>query len=124
MDNQQALEIIGALATGVDPFTGEVFSDDSIFQNPETVRALFMAARALEDSGDANRPNAADRDRPAAAGKPWSVEEDRWLAAAFDAGQTRKQLTQTHQRTAGAIRSRLVKLGKLEAPADDGGVPT
>ena len=48
MEKQAALNIIQQLANGIDPHTGEVFRADSPYQHPDTVRALFIAARALE----------------------------------------------------------------------------
>ena len=113
MNDERALEIINVLASGTDPFTGEVFDHDSVFQNPEVVRALFVAARALESAVDMNSRKQRNVNLPAEAGKPWSEEEDRLLAAAFDSGQTPKQLAESHKRTVGAIRSRLMKLDKL-----------
>lgn len=114
MDNQRALEIINALASGVDPFTGEVFGQRTVLQNPEAVRALFLASRALEEATEREKRKTRNPNLPANAGKPWSEEEDRRLISAFDSGQTEKQLAASHARTLGAIQSRLVKLGKLE----------
>ena len=47
MDQTQALEIIQSLASGIDPFTSRAFSANHLLQNPEVVRALFVAADAL-----------------------------------------------------------------------------
>lgn len=117
MDNEHALEIINALASGIDPFTGEVHSQGSVLQNPETVRALFLAARALEAMTPRKKGKPRDPALPASAGKSWSEEEDRQLVAAFDSGQTEQELAESHKRTRGAIQARLVKLGKMEPPA-------
>ena len=40
MDEQKALNIVTALANGVNPQTGEVFPGDSPYQSAEIVRAL------------------------------------------------------------------------------------
>ena len=48
MNQTQALEVVRALANGVDPDTGEVFSAESPYHRPPTVRALFVAGPALE----------------------------------------------------------------------------
>ena len=48
MNQTQALEVVRSLANGVDPDTGEVFAAESPYQRPQTVRALFVAAQALE----------------------------------------------------------------------------
>lgn len=116
MDNDSALKIINALASGVDPFTGEVFSDGSTLQHPDVVRALFLATIALQKSNDkkGNKCASKNRDLPSNSGTSWSEAEDHRLLAAFESGGTEKELAAVHQRTLGAIHSRLVKLGKLE----------
>ena len=51
MDDGEAVEIIKALAEGVDPFTGAIFPPDSPCQNEQTVRALQSDGRRDQDSG-------------------------------------------------------------------------
>ena len=111
MNTDKSLEIIRALANGVDPHTGEEYPADSPYQNPQTIRALFMATQALERTKKAD-----DRQRrlPGNAGKGWADEEDNRLITAFDSGKTTKQLAEEHQRTEGSIRSRLIKHGKIQ----------
>ena len=50
MEASQAVRILRALADGIDPYTGEVFPQESPYQHPDTVRALWSAVRALERS--------------------------------------------------------------------------
>lgn len=111
MDTHKSLEIIRALADGVDPHTGEKYAVDSPYQHPQTIRALFMAIQALERTKKAD-----DRQRqlPGNAGKAWADEEERRLVTAFESGKTTKQLAEEHQRTEGSIRSRLAKHGKIK----------
>jgi hypothetical protein len=47
------------------------------------------------------------------AGKAWRKEEDQCLVREFDAGKEIRELSQSHGRTQGAIRSRLLRLGRL-----------
>ena len=110
METSEALRIIESLADGVDPFTGEVFPDNSPFQNPQTVRALFIATRALERLEVRQRR---ERQLPENTGNAWDDEEEEQLCASFDEGMTIGQLAERHRRTEGAIRSRLGRLGKL-----------
>lgn len=111
MDINRATEILTALSDGIDPKTGEILSDDSVFQNPEVVRALFLSIRALEKyQKDQNRRNSL----PANAGKPWSLEEDDLLSEGFDNGYSVDELSENHQRTRGAIVSRLERIGKID----------
>jgi len=120
MDNSQARLIIEALADGIDPVTGEVFPRDSALQNPDVIRALFLASKALEQAGTktaAKKPR--DPSLPTNAGRSWDIAEDHRLVASFEAGSTEKELAVTHERTITAIRSRLIKLGKLEPNAGE-----
>jgi hypothetical protein len=117
MEKADALKIIQQLASGIDPHSGEVFRADSPYQNPDTVRALFFALHALEGEpapkqrAAVNAPGA-----PQNAGKPWSDEEDRMLAAAFDSGKQIPELATAHGRSRFAIEARLAKLGKIAPP--------
>lgn len=111
MDNAKAAEILQRLADGLDVTSGEPLPKDSQFNQPDAIRALFTAIRALE--------GAPQKDGPAKAGGKWTDDEDRQLVEAFDEGSPIKDLAASHQRTSGAIRSRLVKLGKID-PAQSG----
>lgn len=109
MDVNTALTIVKALAEGANPFTGEVLPDNSVYQHPQVVRALFMAIEALERS---QRRSKRQKHLPEKAGSPWTPEEDQRLSRAFDARKSVDDLAEAHQRTRGAIESRLAKLGK------------
>ena len=117
MEKQAAVQILQALAQGVDPHTGETFPDASPYQHPDTVRALFHALQALTDP-TGGRPRPAQQGTPANAGKPWTDAEDKALAEGFDAGSSIAELAEQHRRTRAAIQARLVRLGKIEPPAD------
>jgi hypothetical protein len=110
MEIKRAIEIIRALADGVDPHTGEMFAAESPYQSPETVRALFEAIRGLELLDSRSRRI---QTLPQNAGKPWTIEEDQILVSRFESGTTIKELSVQHSRTQGAIQARLIKLGKL-----------
>jgi len=119
MEKEAALKIIQQLANGTDPHTGEIFRTDSPYQHPDTVRALFAAARALEGPSAPAKPRATGTENaPQNAGKPWSGDEDKALTAAFDAGKQIPELAAQHQRSRFAIEARLAKLGKIEPPAN------
>lgn len=110
MNDVQALNIVTALANGVDPETGEVYPPESPYQRSHIVRALFAATRALERSSEAEQRK---QRLPANTGKPWSVEDDKKLAESYDAGRMVEELAREHNRTRGSIQARLIKLGKL-----------
>jgi hypothetical protein len=50
-------------------------------------------------------------DRPRRVYEPWDPEEDDQLREAFEAGSTAQELADLHQRSLGAIKSRLLHLG-------------
>lgn|GEM_PF-1373771 len=104
----ESLRILRALAEGKHPFTGAQLPDESCYQSAKVLRALLAGIEALEKA--AKRKN---RNLPAEAGKSWSADEDQTLIAEFEKGTSIKDLAQKHQRTQGAIHSRLMKLGKL-----------
>src|SRR5262249_55472999 len=54
---------------------------------------------------------------PLRQGVAWSADEDERLRSAFLSGAKTAALAGTHQRSRGAIRSRLVKLGLIEVEA-------
>ncbi|HET7453556.1 MAG TPA: hypothetical protein VFL12_12485 [Thermoanaerobaculia bacterium] len=107
-----ALTIVRALAEGFDPRTGEEFAGEGPWSNPDVIRALFLAAQALER---ANRRDAgkAQANLPPAAGKPWTPEEDARLTSEFQTTKDFRTIAEMHQRTVGAVSARLVRLGLL-----------
>jgi hypothetical protein len=113
MDVAETKQVLEAMANGVNPRTGEVFSEQSLFNHPQVIRALFCAVRALEKCEKRARPS----HLPDNAGKPWSEEEDAKLLEAFDAGTPVKELTEQHARTKGSIEARLIRHGRLQDAA-------
>ncbi len=109
MTLEQAVDILKTLANGVDPFTGEVLTDDNVCNRTEFVRAVYFILDEL--SSRKSRPS---KDSPGNAGKPWTKEDDIRLAEMYDQGCTREEMESAFQRTAGSISSRLVRLGKIE----------
>lgn len=115
MSPNEAKSIIEALANGIDPETGEVLPVQGIFSQPQVIRALFIAAKALDHlATQENR----DKTVPENAGKPWSPSEDSELLKRFDAGISMKALAASHGRSNGAIASRLVRLGRIKDRAE------
>ena len=119
MEQQQAVRILNALANGVHPATGEVFSADSPYQHPDTVRALFEAMRAM-NSGSLKPSITQTRkavETPANTFVRWTAEEEARLASGFDSGKTSSTLAKLHNRSRAAIEARLLKLGKIDVSA-------
>lgn len=114
METQSALLIVRTLADGIDPQTGESFPKESPFQNAAIVRALVVATQCLEQSIQLARRK---QSLPANGGKTWTPEDESHLSEEYDAGKNIDELARELHRTSGAVRARLIKLGKIE---DDG----
>jgi hypothetical protein len=115
MTPEEAKQIIDVLAAGVDPATGEVLPEDNALNSPHVIRALFIASKALERI--VAKPARSGAAATGKAGKPWSEDEDQRLLVSFDAGTPVSALALAHERSSGAITSRLVRLGRLQLPA-------
>jgi hypothetical protein len=114
MELQAARQIIDTLAQGIHPVTGETMSDDSPYNAPPVIRALFTISRALEDA----MPGKQRRSLPPNTGKAWTVQEDNRLQEAFTSGIAPIDIAQELGRTRWAVESRLVKLGRLPGRGD------
>ncbi|PYV13961.1 MAG: hypothetical protein DMG21_19695 [Acidobacteria bacterium] len=111
MSPLDAKKIIECLAHGADPDTGEALSEQSPFNDPQVIRAMFVALEALEKLAKREQRG---RNLPHNAGNAWSDAEDKDLLADFDHGLPVKDLAAKHGRTQGAIASRLVRLGRIK----------
>lgn len=110
MKRTEIIEVLEALAQGVDPITGEIFPEDSPYQRAEVVRALYGAVLLIE-RGPAR---AKTGDLPAKAGAKWTEPEVDSLVKSFDEGASVEELAESHQRTKGAIRARLIRVGRIQ----------
>ncbi len=96
MTPQEASPIIEALANGIDPTSGTSLPEVTPFNDPRTIRALFLAVKALHTIA------------------PWSTDEDERLLCAFEAGVPLAEIALSHQRAVSAISARLAQLAELE----------
>ena len=108
MDIIRAKEIVRALADGVDPITGEILPEESVYNSPEVIRALFTVLEKV------NEASIVDPLRNF--GKPWAAAEDDQLREEFLSKQRVSDIAKTHGRTYGAIESRLDHLGLKKRP--------
>lgn len=111
MELEAARQIVDTLAQGIHPVTGEVMPEDSPYNAPPVIRALFAVSQAL-DSNEAPVPKSR-RETPPNAGKPWTPQEDDKLESAFAAGVDPRDIAQEMGRTGWAVEARLAKLGKI-----------
>ncbi len=110
MENWEALKIVRWLAAGLNPSTGKACEPESVLQQPETIRALEIAAAALRSEADRA---AKRRDLPEKVGKPWLLREEQQLCAEFDRGMSIREIARIHGRLRGGITARLERLGKI-----------
>ncbi len=116
MKTLEALEVIEVLADGVNPFSGEVFAEDSPYQNPKVIRALYKAIEALRRISQSEKRR---RNLPERAGLPWDDSESELLVKRFNGEADISKIAKEHKRTTGAIRSQLLKLGKIPTSVSD-----
>ena len=108
METKEALRIISLLADGHHPITGKKFPEDSPYQQADVVRALYTAAHVMSEyTKKEKRGIILPR-----SGLPWSKSEDEQLCDEFNTKSIDEMAT-IHNRTKGAIQSRLMKLGKI-----------
>ena len=119
MDINIAIEKLEVLANGIDPETGEQFSDNSPYNNPQVIRALFTVISAFKLPKGKKSPEQKQEENrlkglPQNAGLPWTDNGRNELAKCFNEGAPPPQLAQIHQRTSGAIIAELKKQGLIE----------
>ncbi len=113
MDMIRAKEILETLADGVNPVTGEVLPEWDSCNQVEIVRALHTVLKSLDSVQEKPKKPQAEN-----AGKPWTEEDEEALCQMFEAGCTSREMCNRFGRTKGAIKARLVRLGKIEEKAE------
>jgi hypothetical protein len=111
MENQEALTIMRALASGMNPETLDKLEAESICRKPQVVKALNRALGALVQLEQR------EQHRPAKAGRYWSREEDAQVCAEVRRGIDFHEIAKSHNRTVPSIVARLVKLGEIRPGA-------
>ncbi len=121
MDVKSAKEIVQLLARGIHPVTGEVFQDDSPYNHPTIIRALFIAAENIRIRDEKHKKTIEEKQqdninlgRPRNAGLPWTDELRAKVAAMFSSGATIKEMADHFERTEGAILSELARQGLIK----------
>ena len=126
MDEEQAREILRTLANGIDPVTGEVLPDESPYNQPAVIRALFQMVNTMDGRSPSPKAKKSARSieerqqenvragRPRNAGLPWNDASRAELASGYRAGTNVDQLSRDFERTRGAVISELVRQGFIE----------
>ena len=120
MKLEEAKSVLMGLANGINPVTGELFPEDSPYNDPKIIRALFTIAQFINEAKQQKKsPSERQQDnveagRPRNAGMPWTESLKSELVMRFQAGASLAELAQYFERTHGAITSELEKQGYLE----------
>lgn len=123
MELEKSIEMLDALAQGIDPVTGEVLPNTSPYNNVEITRALFIVTGYIKDLPKSKKPKKSVAEKqqenisnglPKNAGLSWTDEEREQIKRAFQQGSSSTEIAESHERTDGAIRSELKKLGLIE----------
>ena len=114
----RAIEILERMRDDKEPVSGKILTSEGPWQSAEVVRALYTVLAALPTSAreePVEESEPPSKPRLARAGKPWTDEEDRCLAVAFDEGRGVPEIARVLDRSRKAVRLRLVKLGRIAA---------
>lgn len=104
MEINRAKELLTILADGINPVTGELLPDEDSCNQVEIVRALHAVITELDNN---KAPTKKHREN---AGKSWTEEEEKQLLEEYRAGLKVKEIAKAHERSNGAITSKLAKL--------------
>ena len=121
MEIEKAKEIVRLLANGTDPNTGEIFDEDSPYNHPLVIRALFTVLDHVKAPKKQNKLSIDEKQaqniasgKPRNAGLAWTEELKQEVATLFKEGQSIEELAQYFERTKGAILSELMHQGIIE----------
>ncbi len=126
MELNTAKEIVKILANGVNPATGEVLPQESPYNDPSVIRALFTvlgsikAAKKPKKTVEQKQQDNIDSGRPKNAGLSWTDELRTEVASKFHSGASIDELSEYFERTKGAIVSELMKQGLIESGDESG----
>jgi hypothetical protein len=118
VDVEKAKEIVTLLANGTDPTTGEVLADDSPYNHPTVIRALFTVLDHIRIPKKQSKLSVEEKQaqnlasgKPKNAGLPWTEDLQQEVVALFRQGKTVNELALHFERTEGAIVSELEHQG-------------
>lgn len=100
----ELIEICDALLMGVDPFTGEILSEDHLVNSDSVQEIISLAKKTIYNKA------VRESKKPEQAGAKWSEEEEVKLKDEYKAGLPIKEIAKLHNRTEGAIRLKLIKI--------------
>ena len=121
MEINEAKKIVETLANGIDPTTGEVLPQESPYNDPSVIRALFTVlgskktVKKSKQTDDQKQQGNIDNGKPKNAGLPWTKELKAEVASKYLDGSSYDELAEYFERTRGAVISELTKQGLIES---------
>lgn len=119
MEQDKAYSVLEALANGVDPITGECFSDDSPYNQPEVIRALFFILRnkppkkKVKKSLEEKQQENLEKGLPMNYGLPWTQESVYSVIKDFQANMAIDTIAEKMARKPNSIIGLLKKQGAI-----------
>lgn len=121
MEIEEAKKIVISLANGINPITGELFSNDSPYNNPTIIRSLFIVANNVrfpkkngEQTVEEIQAQNLLKGIPKNAGLSWTEDLRQEFAELFEQGKSINELAKYFERTSGAIKSELKHQGLIK----------
>ena len=118
MEILKAVEMVEAVVNGTNPITGEAIPENSHFNSPEIIRALFTCTQHIKHPPPKSQKTLEERQAenqrkglPKNVGLPWTNEMRAKLAESFKSGESMRHLAATFERTRNAIVLELQKQG-------------
>jgi hypothetical protein len=111
----ESIRLLKQIAEGQHPGTGQRISETDVIRTAKVQQKIFeLIGLMIAVDGNETLP---EKPPPTTkAGSSWSHEEDRQLRAEYQRGDSIEMMAQTHRRSHGAIRSRLIKFGLIDSP--------
>ncbi len=121
MEITRAIKTIEALSEGINPSTGEILPNESPYNDPEVIRALFCVLkytyikkkRAPRKTILEKQKNNIEKGLPKNAGLPWTDVLKEELASRFKSNEDINSLSKHFERSKVAIISELIKQGLI-----------
>ena len=121
MEISRAIKSIEALSEGINPSTGEILPNESPYNDPEVIRALFCVLkytyikkkRLSKKTVLEKQQQNIEKGLPKNAGFPWTDVLKEELTSRFKSDEDINSLSKHFERTKGAIISELKRQGLI-----------
>lgn len=116
MELCKAVEITRALAKGINPTTGEAFAENSPYNHPDIVRALYEVVERMPKSKktlELRQQENAAKGIPLNSGLPWTDESRAATAKSYAEGTAIEKIAAEQKRSSYAILAELKRQGAI-----------